>query len=103
VWWLVERTGTLARRRGEAERAARLYGAAIAHRDATPQPVDPAERDMRARDLDWLRATLGEGELADRLAEGQRLAVDDAAALVRQELGQPISVASPQHGRGQHP
>jgi tetratricopeptide (TPR) repeat protein len=89
VWWLVERAGTLACRNGEPERAARLYGAAIAHRDATPQPLDPAERDMRARDLDRLRAALGEGELADRLAEGQRLAVDDTVALVRQELEEP--------------
>jgi tetratricopeptide (TPR) repeat protein len=89
VWWLVERTGTLVCRNGEAEQAARLYGAALSHRAATSGSIEPAERDMRARDLEWLRATLGEGALADRLAEGQRLAVDDILAVVRQELEQP--------------
>jgi predicted ATPase len=89
VWWLVERTGTLACRNGEAQQAARLYGAALSHRAATSGSIEPAERDMRARDLEWLRATLGEGALADRLAEGQRLAVDDVVAMVRQDLDQP--------------
>jgi predicted ATPase/DNA-binding XRE family transcriptional regulator len=89
IWWLVERAGTLACRRGEFVRAALLYGAGIAHRDATSRPIDPAEREMRVRDLDRLRATLGVSVLAGHLAKGQALSLDDAIALVRQELERP--------------
>ncbi len=86
LWLLVERAATLACRRGNAERAARLYAAAVAHRDTTLGPIEPAEHAMRARDLDWLRAALGESTLAGYLAVGRTLSLDDAVALVRQEL-----------------
>ncbi len=89
LWELIERAGTLALRRDEPERAARLYGVALAHRDATPGPVDPAERDLRARDLAQLRATLGEAALETCLAEGRALAQDEVMALARQGLGRP--------------
>jgi predicted ATPase/transcriptional regulator with XRE-family HTH domain len=89
IWWLVERGGTLALLRGEPEQAARLYGAAMANRDASPRPMDPAEREMRERDLERLRAALGESTLASRLAEGQTLSLDDAVTLLRQEFQQP--------------
>ena len=84
--WLVERVGTLACRQGAPERAARLYGAAITQRDAAPGPLDPAERDLRARDLERLRATLGEDAFAAAYAAGQRLSLDEALALARREL-----------------
>lgn len=84
-WWLIERAGTLACRRGAPERAAHLYGAAIAHRDATPRPVEPAEREIRARDLESLRATLGEHALELLLIEGKELSSDAAVALAQQD------------------
>ena len=87
IWGVIERAGTLAFRRGVPERAARLYAAALVHYEAAPGPVDPAERDLRAGDLEQLRATLGEGALADRLAEGRALSLDEAVALTRQEYG----------------
>jgi tetratricopeptide (TPR) repeat protein len=88
IWGLVERAGVLACRRGEPEQAARLYGAAIAHRDASPRPIEPAEREMRARDLDWLRSMLGESILTAYLTEGRAHSLNDAVGLVRQELEQ---------------
>jgi predicted ATPase/DNA-binding XRE family transcriptional regulator len=86
IWCLIERTGTLALRRGEPERAARLYAAALAHQ-AAPGPADPTERDLRARDLDQLRVTIGEVALENAFSEGRVLSMDKAVALARQELG----------------
>jgi predicted ATPase/DNA-binding XRE family transcriptional regulator len=88
VWWLVERAGSLACQRGAPEQAARLYGAAIAHRDASPRPIEPAEKEIRARDLSWLRSMLGEPVLTACHAQGWALTPHDAIALVRQELEQ---------------
>jgi predicted ATPase/DNA-binding XRE family transcriptional regulator len=85
-WWLFERAGTLARQRGAVGRAARLYAVALARYDTTTGPLEPAERAMRARDEDWLRATLGEAGWADVLAEGQGLSPENAVALVRGAL-----------------
>jgi predicted ATPase/DNA-binding XRE family transcriptional regulator len=86
IWRLVERAGSLAWRRGAPEHAARLYGAAVAHRDACPRPIEPVERNIRARDLDWLRSVLGESVFTACYAEGQALSPRDAMALVRQEV-----------------
>jgi hypothetical protein len=88
VWWLVERAGSLACRRGAPEQAARLYGAAIAHRDMSPRPIEPAEKEIRARDLGWLRSILGKPVLTACHAQGWALTPHDAIALVRQELEQ---------------
>ena len=86
AWRVVERVGTLALRRGEPERAARLYAAALAPREDASGPVDPAERDLRARDLERLRATLGEDGLERALAVGRALSWDEAVAQAHEEL-----------------
>lgn len=86
VWWLVERAGTLVCRQQMPEQATRLYAAAMAHRDAIPALLDPAERDIRTHDLDWLRATLGEVAFASAIAAGESLSLDDAISLLRQLL-----------------
>jgi predicted ATPase/DNA-binding XRE family transcriptional regulator len=88
LWWLIERVGTLARRRGALERAARLHGAAVAHRDVAPRLLDPAERVLRQRDRECLCAAVDESALALYFAEGQALTLDAALALARMELGQ---------------
>ena len=87
IWWLVERAATLACLRGALEHAAQLYAAAIARRDATPAPLDPAERALRERDLACLRAALGDTALDSALTAGRSLSQDDAIALMREELG----------------
>jgi hypothetical protein len=86
LWWLAERTGTLARTCGKPEQAARLYAAGTSHRDAIRGPVEPVEREMRARDLAWLQQTMGEATLACALGEGQALALDEAVATLRETL-----------------
>lgn len=86
LWWLIERVGTLAYCRGEIERAACLYAAAIAHRDAVPRRIEPAEYALRRRDVDGLRAALGESAWAGRLTAGLALSTEDAIALARREL-----------------
>ena len=77
---------TLARFCGTPAQAALLYAAGISHREAIGGPVEPAEREMRARDLAWLQATMGEAALASVLAEGQALSLDDAIANLTQML-----------------
>lgn len=88
VWRVVERVGTLALQRGQPERAARLYAAAAAavSREGGSGPVDPAERDLSARDLERLRAALGEDGLEQALAAGRTLSRDEAVALADAEL-----------------
>jgi tetratricopeptide (TPR) repeat protein len=86
VWRVVERVGTLALRRGEPERAAQLYAAALVSREGTTGPVDPAERDLSAGDLERLHAALGMDGLERALAEGRALSWDEAVALAHEEL-----------------
>lgn len=86
IWRLVERTGALACRQGTPELAAQLYAAAIAHRDAMPGSLEPAERELRVRDMNWLRATLGETAFANAVAAGEALTLDESIAAVRQAL-----------------
>ncbi|HEX8732212.1 MAG TPA: tetratricopeptide repeat protein, partial [Ktedonobacterales bacterium] len=81
IWRVVERIATLLARRGDVELAARLSAAAIARREATPRLVEPAERDMRERDLACLRASLAASALATCFAEGQALSLDAAVGL----------------------
>jgi hypothetical protein len=57
-----------------------------ARRSAAPSLLEPAERDIRAYDLDWLRATLGEIAVASAVTAGEPLSLDDAISLLRQLL-----------------
>lgn len=86
IWWLAERAGTLARCYCEPEMSARLCAAGISHRDAFPTPLEPVERELRARDRNWLCATLGEAAFTNAITEGQTLSLDNAAAALAQAL-----------------
>ncbi|HEX8995872.1 MAG TPA: tetratricopeptide repeat protein [Ktedonobacterales bacterium] len=86
---VVERVGTLALRRGEPERAAWLYAAALVSREGAAGPVDPAERDLSDGDLERLRLALGEDGLERALAEGRALAWDEVVTLAHEELARP--------------
>jgi predicted ATPase/transcriptional regulator with XRE-family HTH domain len=86
LWWVIERVGTLACRRGAPEQALQLYGAAIAHRDAAPGPLEPAECDLRAHDLAELRAALGEETFAATYTAGQALSLEEALDLAQRAL-----------------
>lgn len=86
LWWLVECAGALAFRGSDLQAAARLYGAAMAHRDVTPRPIEPSEREMRTCDVDRLRNELGERELATCLATGSEMELGAVLALMRTVL-----------------
>jgi hypothetical protein len=84
MWRLVERVGTLVCRQGAHWEAARLYAAAVRRRDTAV--LEPAERELRARDLEWLHITLGEAAFADATSAGESLSLHEAIAALRQAL-----------------
>lgn len=86
IWWLAERAGTLARHCGQPEQAARLWAAGVSHRDALPAPLEPIERELRARDREWLQTALDAATFARITAEGEALSVDDTIAALTQVL-----------------
>jgi predicted ATPase/DNA-binding XRE family transcriptional regulator len=86
IWRLVERAGTLACRQGAPQEAARLYAAAMRGRDAVSPVLEPAERELRVRDLDWLRITLGEAAFANAISAGGTLSLHEAIVLLGQAL-----------------
>jgi non-specific serine/threonine protein kinase len=61
--------------RGHAERAARLYGAAAALRQAIGVPLPPTDRAVHERGLAAARARLGEAAFGISWAAGQSLAL----------------------------
>jgi hypothetical protein len=67
--------------RGRAwERAARLWGAAAALRDAISIPVEPNRREVWERDLGAARAALGEEAFAAAWAQGGAMTLEQAIA-----------------------
>jgi predicted ATPase len=73
--------------RGEAERAARLLGAAEAIRDVASAPMTDFEREEYDARVGELRAALGEAALATAWAVGRAMSVNDAVALARAPTG----------------
>jgi tetratricopeptide (TPR) repeat protein len=69
-----------ARARGQARRAAGLYGAADGLRQAIGAPLPPPERAEYDRDVAALREALGEAALAAAWAEGRAMSWEDAVA-----------------------
>jgi predicted ATPase/DNA-binding CsgD family transcriptional regulator len=65
---------------GQPERAARLFGAAAALREASGLPVDPAHRAAHSRDVVAARAALGEDAFAAGWATGAALPLPMAVA-----------------------
>jgi predicted ATPase/DNA-binding XRE family transcriptional regulator len=86
IWWLVERAGTLVCKQGAPQEAARLHAAAVAHRNAASPVLEPAERELRSRDLEWLCAKLGKSAFAEATVTGEAFSLDEATAALRQAL-----------------
>jgi non-specific serine/threonine protein kinase len=80
----LEAVASLAVAQGEAERAARLYGAAERCREAKGTPLTPSERKEYERYVVAARASLGEECFAAAWSEGRAMtleqAIDDALA-----------------------
>ena len=67
--------------RGDADRAARLLGAAEAIRDAASAPMMSHEREEYDGRVEELRTSLGEAALTTAWADGRAMTVNDAVAL----------------------
>ena len=87
---------------GQPERAARLFGAAAALREASGLPVEPAFRAAHERDVAAARAALGEDAFAAGWATGAALplpaAVAEAAAIATPAPGPVAGVSSAEPG-----
>jgi hypothetical protein len=59
-----------------------LYAAAIPQRNALWDVIDPQEYERRARDLETLRAALGEQTYASEFTEGATSSLDEALDVV---------------------
>jgi predicted ATPase/DNA-binding XRE family transcriptional regulator len=82
LWAVVEGGAVLACARGLYEEAARLYAAAIPQRNSLWDVIDPQEYERRARDLETLRAALGEQTYASEFTEGAASHLDEALDVV---------------------
>jgi hypothetical protein len=82
---VLERLAVVAGVWGQTERAARLFGAAIALREAIDAPLWPIERIDYDRHVAAARSSLGEEPFAAAWAEGRTMRLEDAIALALDE------------------
>jgi non-specific serine/threonine protein kinase len=80
VFAYLEDIADIAGRTGQAEVAARLYGAAEALRERAGKPIQPLYRAEFERDAAFARRALGEERFAELWAQGRRQAEEDVVA-----------------------
>jgi DNA-binding CsgD family transcriptional regulator len=80
IYYHLEDIADVAGRVGQAELAARLYGAADALRERARRSVEPVFRDEFERDVAVARLTLGDDAFATAWAAGRALAPEQAFA-----------------------
>ena len=78
--FVLEGFAGLAGTQGQADRAARLYGAAEALREATHRPIQPFDRSLRERLLTAARAQLDAAAWQAAWAEGRAMPLEQAIA-----------------------
>jgi hypothetical protein len=78
----------------EAQRAAQLYAAAAALREALGAPVAPADRADHERRVAAVRACLGEEGFAASWAEGRAMGLEEAIASALQAGGEEASAGT---------
>jgi predicted ATPase len=86
--------GMVASRRGDAERAATLFGAAHRIREELGAPIPPFERDDYDQEALGVQSQLGEDAFTRLVAEGRSLTVDAAIAYASKKSRFPL-VESP--------
>jgi tetratricopeptide (TPR) repeat protein len=93
--------GMVAGRRGDAERAATLFGAAHKIREEVGAPIAPYERDEYDQAALGVRTQLGESEFTRLLAEGGSLTVEAAIAYASKRPSPSLeALPSPVVGEG---
>ena len=83
----LEGLACVAGRRGEASRAARLFGAAEAWREASGIPRQPSEKAYVELQLAAVRASSGEAAWEEALAEGRPMTLEEAVSYALKEEG----------------
>jgi hypothetical protein len=78
IAWSLERLGITAMGLGEAERAARLFGAGARAREQSGAPAPPADQADLDRATETARVTLGPRKFERLCAEGRRMSAADA-------------------------
>jgi tetratricopeptide (TPR) repeat protein len=86
--WNLEGLASVAHRRGQAHRAALLFGAASTMRADFNCALEPAEAPRRERELAEIREALGHAGAEAALGEGRALGRDEAVALALSDAGQ---------------
>src|SRR5205823_7593169 len=71
---------------GQPDRAARLFGAADALREAVGAPLSPASRPEYERNLDAARSFINEAAFTEGLAQGRAMSLEEALALAAEEV-----------------
>jgi hypothetical protein len=79
----LEGLAALAVTQGQFERAARLFRAAEALREAIGTPLPPADRVEHDRSVAAIRTALGEEAFAAAGAEGRAMSLDEAVAFAQ--------------------
>ena len=87
VAYALEHLAGVATADGEPERAARLFGAAEALREAIGTPLPPSERTGHERDVQSVRYCLGEEEFAAAWEVGRSLPLEEART---EALARPV-------------
>lgn len=90
----------LAAAEGDAQRAAQLYGAAEAVREAIRASLSEAERLQHEHKVAAVRAQLGETTFSGRWNEGRSLKPDEAMALALRRSAPPASLPTSPPSRG---
>jgi predicted ATPase/DNA-binding SARP family transcriptional activator len=90
--YALEGWGWATRDQGGSERAAQLYGAAAALRAATHTVMAPPEARDREEKIAALRETLSAAVFERAWAEGERMRLEEAMAVVLQEASTPASL-----------
>jgi hypothetical protein len=83
--WSLEALGLVAVALGNAQRAARLWGAASAWREAINEPLPPSYLRDYAASVTQARTQLGEEVYASAWSEGHAMSPEQAIALAFEE------------------
>ncbi len=80
IGWCLNELGRVAALTGESERAARLFGATLALRSVTGEPLRPGPKRDQDEMLAMIQVTFGGAATAAALEAGAALSLDDAIA-----------------------
>jgi hypothetical protein len=81
----LERFSALAAAQNQAERAARLFGAAAGLRESMGMPLSPSEQKDQNRDVEAIRAVLGEEAFAAAWLQGRAMKQEQAVRYALEE------------------